>query len=79
LGKSVSEENVAEELARSVFGSVAKTAILPFQDILNLDETAKMNLPGSNENNGSWRRRPGQINEDAVEFLSSITLLYNRE
>lgn len=79
LGRPVSEENVAAELARSVFGSVAKTAILPIQDILNLDETAKMNLPGSNENNWSWRLLPGQITEDAAQFLSSITLLYNRE
>jgi 4-alpha-glucanotransferase len=79
LNKSISEENVASELARSVFSSVAKTAILPIQDILNLDETAKMNLPGSNENNWAWRLLPGQITEDAAEFLTSITLLYNRE
>lgn len=79
LGKSISEENVAAELARAVFGSVAKTAILPIQDILNLDETAKMNLPGSNENNWTWRLLPGQITDAAAEFLTSITLLYNRE
>jgi malto-oligosyltrehalose synthase/4-alpha-glucanotransferase len=79
LGKSVSEENAAAELARCVYGSVAKTAVLPIQDILNLDETAKMNLPGSNENNWSWRLLPGQITEEAAQFLSSITMLYNRE
>jgi 4-alpha-glucanotransferase len=38
-----------------------------------------MNLPGSDENNWSWRLLPGQITEDAAQFLSSITLLYNRE
>ena len=79
LGKSVSEENVAAELARAVFGSVAKTAILPIQDILNLDETAKMNIPGSNENNWVWRLLPGQITEHTAEFLASMTQLYNRE
>jgi 4-alpha-glucanotransferase len=79
LGKPVSEENIAGEMARVVFGSVAQTAILPIQDILNLDETAKMNLPGSNENNWSWRLLPGQITDEAVRFLASITLLYNRE
>lgn len=79
LGKPVSEETVAAELARLVFGSVAKTAILPIQDILNLDETAKMNLPGSNGNNWSWRLLPGQIGKEAANFLTSITLLYNRE
>ncbi|SEJ81674.1 4-alpha-glucanotransferase/malto-oligosyltrehalose synthase,TIGR02401 [Dyadobacter sp. SG02] len=79
LGKPVSEENVAAELAKAVFASVAKTAILPMQDILNLDETTKMNLPGSNGNNWSWRLMPGQITDAAAEFLTSITLLYNRE
>ncbi|MCF0068914.1 malto-oligosyltrehalose synthase [Dyadobacter sp. CY261] len=79
LGKEISEDNVARELARSVFSSVAKTAILPIQDLLNLDESAKMNLPGSNENNWAWRLQPGQIDEEAAEFLSTITLLYNRE
>lgn len=79
LGRTISEENVAAELARAVFGSVAKTAILPIQDILNLDETAKMNLPGSQQNNWSWRLLPGQITSDASEFLAGITLLYNRE
>ncbi|SDD81369.1 4-alpha-glucanotransferase/malto-oligosyltrehalose synthase,TIGR02401 [Dyadobacter soli] len=79
LGKPISEDNVAAELARAIFGSVAKTAILPIQDILNLDETAKMNLPGSNENNWAWRLLRGQITDEAAEFLTSITLLYNRE
>lgn len=79
LGKAITEENVAAELARAVFGSVAKTAILPIQDILNLDETAKMNLPGTNGNNWAWRLLPGQITEETAEFLASITLLYNRE
>ena len=79
LGKQVSEQTIAAELARAVFGSVAKTAILPIQDILNLDETAKMNLPGSNANNWTWRLLPGQIGKEATEFLTSITLLYNRD
>lgn len=78
LGESVSEENVVAELARAVFGSVAKTAILPIQDVLNLDETAKMNIPGSNENNWAWRLLPGQITAEAAGFLTSITLLYDR-
>lgn len=78
LDKSISEQNVAAELARSVFGTVAKTAILPIQDILNLDETAKMNLPGSNKNNWIWRLLPGQITGDTAEFLARITLLFDR-
>ncbi|MGV3599962.1 MAG: malto-oligosyltrehalose synthase [Dyadobacter fermentans] len=79
LGKPITEDNSAAELARSVFASIAKTAILPIQDILNLDESAKMNMPGSNENNWAWRLMPGQITDEAAQFLTGITLLYNRE
>lgn len=79
LGKEITEDNVAAELARSVFGSVAKTAILPIQDLLSLDESAKMNLPGSNENNWAWRLAPGQLDDQAADFLRTITLLFNRE
>lgn len=79
LGKPVSEENVAVELARTVFASIAKTAVLPVQDLLNLDESAKMNQPGSSENNWAWRMLPGQITTEAGNFLTAITCLYNRE
>ncbi|GGM87001.1 hypothetical protein GCM10010967_19240 [Dyadobacter beijingensis] len=79
LGKPVTEDNASWEMARAVYASVARTAILPVQDLLNLDESAKMNLPGSSENNWAWRLLPGQIDEQAALFLSGITLLFNRE
>lgn len=79
LGKPVTEDNVCLEMARMVYGSVAKVAILPIQDILNLDEHAKMNQPGSMEGNWTWRLMPGQITEEAMRFISRLTVMYNRD
>lgn len=79
LGKPVTTENLNAEMARSIYGSVAKAAILPVQDVLNLGEEAKMNLPGSSENNWSWRLLPGQLTKDHAKFLADLTILFNRD
>lgn len=78
-GSEVDEENVSQTLARLTYASVAKVAILPMQDVLNLDESAIMNRPGSSEENWSWRLLPDQITSEASQFLSELTTFYNRD
>ncbi|MCE7059867.1 malto-oligosyltrehalose synthase [Dyadobacter sp. CY343] len=78
-GKEITEENAYREMARMVYSSVANVAMLPMQDVLNLDETAKMNLPGSNENNWAWRLLPGQFTEKDEQFLAELAVLFNRD
>jgi malto-oligosyltrehalose synthase/4-alpha-glucanotransferase len=79
LGQAIGEETICSEMARLVYASVAKTAILPMQDVLCLDESAKMNSPGSNENNWAWRLLPGQVAPEHEQFLSDLTVLFNRD
>lgn len=43
------------EAVRSVYASPANTAIIPLQDLLGLDNSARMNSPGSAEGNWEWR------------------------
>ncbi|MCF0057072.1 malto-oligosyltrehalose synthase [Dyadobacter sp. CY356] len=78
VGYPINENNVCEAMIRLAFGSVAKTAILPIQDVLNLDENSKMNSPGSDENNWVWRLLPGQLSRMAETKLKHWTALYNR-
>jgi 4-alpha-glucanotransferase len=42
-------------MIRACFGSVANIAIVPMQDILELDSWARFNTPGVGEGNWSWR------------------------
>jgi 4-alpha-glucanotransferase len=77
-GQQVTEENVHDIFIRMAYGSVAKLAIIPIQDILGLDEAARMNKPASVKNNWSWRLLPEQVNGTLEEQLRELTKLYNR-
>ena len=48
-------------MIRLAFGSVADIAIVPMQDILGLDSSARMNMPGEAEGNWGWRFRADQL------------------
>nr|QKY15155.1 4-alpha-glucanotransferase (DPE1) [Polytomella parva] len=50
-----SDEQAAPYLIRAAMLSVSETAVVPMQDILGLDNTARMNTPGKAEGNWRWR------------------------
>lgn len=56
-----SADDAAWTLIRAAFTSVAQTAIVPVQDILALGSEARMNMPGAEKDNWSWRLRPGAL------------------
>ena len=63
---------------RSVIASSADTAIVPMQDVLGLDNSARMNLPGTIGGNWLWRMEPDAINEALVAKLDAINTACNR-
>ncbi|HKH61181.1 MAG TPA: malto-oligosyltrehalose synthase [Flavitalea sp.] len=79
LGSCFTDAEIAGAFCRLAMASVAKTVILPIQDILGLDENARMNTPSVAEKNWSWRLLPGQIDEKAEQTLLEWTILYNRK
>lgn len=46
---------MADRIAASVLGSKNDVAIMPLQDVLGLDDDARMNVPGVAEGNWSWQ------------------------
>ena len=78
VGKTVHEGNVSIELSRLAYASVARTAILPIQDILGLDESARMNIPATKKNNWLWRLQSKNLKKSLEERLSNRMCLYNR-
>jgi 4-alpha-glucanotransferase len=50
-------------LIEAAFASPARLAVIPLQDLLNLDATARMNIPGTSEGNWMWRYTPAQLNQ----------------
>ena len=79
FGQNVGENEIATAFCRLAMASVAKTVILPMQDILGLDENARMNTPSVAENNWSWRLLPGQIDPETENKLLDWTVMYNRK
>jgi 4-alpha-glucanotransferase len=66
----------ADTLMRAAYTSIAETAIVPVQDILNLGSDARMNRPGAKSDNWSWRMETSALGEpDAVRMrrLAEIT------
>jgi 4-alpha-glucanotransferase len=61
------------ELAALAFRSRARIAILPAQDVLGLGSEARMNRPGEERGNWSWRLRRGQLTAAHAARLRALT------
>jgi 4-alpha-glucanotransferase len=58
--------------------SPANTAVYPLQDVLGLGSTARMNVPGREEGNWSWRFQWNQLTPQVEQHLHRLTLEANR-
>jgi 4-alpha-glucanotransferase len=63
----------------AAWGSVARIAIAPLQDLLSLDSEARMNLPGRADGNWAWRFTPEQLTGYILARLRETTLLFGRD
>ncbi|MGN0733359.1 MAG: 4-alpha-glucanotransferase [Emergencia sp.] len=74
------EENVSELLKRlkdNLYSSTADIVIMPLQDVLGLDDEARMNIPGVATGNWSWRADDEAL-DGAAERLRSLTDAFGR-
>lgn len=72
-------QDIAWDLIRTAWMSVANTALTPVQDILRLGNQARMNLPGvSGPPNWGWRMTEGALNQELAAKLRDHTELYAR-
>jgi len=76
LGRDGSD--IAWDFIRAAWSSVADYAIAPLQDILNLDTSGRMNLPGRPTGNWGWRYTVDQVTPWVLERLGEMTHLYGR-
>ncbi|HVG40319.1 MAG TPA: 4-alpha-glucanotransferase, partial [Chitinophagaceae bacterium] len=78
-GLSLTEHAAPHAMARLAYASIAKTVILPLQDLLEMDQTARMNTPSSGKGNWQWRLLPHQLTQEAENTLKEWVVLYNRQ
>jgi 4-alpha-glucanotransferase len=66
------------DMIRLAMASIADIAIIPMQDILGLDNRARMNIPGKAEGNWDWRFAWGQLTPKTTARLADMTAVYSR-
>ncbi|MBN2350928.1 MAG: 4-alpha-glucanotransferase [Spirochaetales bacterium] len=77
-GPGVTARNVHEKLAALTLGSRADTVILPLQDVLGLDERARMNTPGTGTGNWGWRTTRRCFSDSLSLRLAEMTIRAGR-
>jgi 4-alpha-glucanotransferase len=65
-------------LIRAAYTSVASIAIVPVQDVLALGSEARMNTPGKEIDNWSWRLQPGALTLEHSEKLRQLGVISGR-
>lgn len=77
-GRCVPPEEASSFLTRMAFASVAKCAVIPVQDALNMGEEGRMNTPGIAKGNWSWRMTPEQADSSFLAPLAELAAIYGR-
>lgn len=77
----VDGQNVGWDFIRSCYRSVSKLAVIPLQDLMSLDGSARMNEPGNALGNWQWRYQTWQLEalmNESSDYLASLAKLNGR-
>jgi 4-alpha-glucanotransferase len=66
------------DMIRVALASVARVAIFPVQDVLGLGTESRMNRPGTDRGNWTWRVAPGALTLAHARRLRTLTEAYGR-
>lgn len=70
--------DIVWSMIRLAHMSVARMAIIPMQDLMVLDNHARMNFPGRTGGYWSWRYRPEMLTNMIADRLNELTQIYGR-
>jgi len=70
--------DIAWDLMRVAWASIAKLALVAAQDLLSLSTWARMNLPGRPGGNWQWRYLPGALDQRIQARLLELTIVFGR-
>lgn len=69
---------ISLDMIRLCLGSIARFALFPIQDLLQLDTEARMNTPGVPSGNWTFRYEEGDLTPELSGWLLEHTRLYGR-
>jgi 4-alpha-glucanotransferase len=71
-------DDIAWDMMRLAFASVADMAVAPMQDVLDLGNEARMNYPSKESGNWQWRFTENMLSEVTARRLADMAALYGR-
>ena len=77
--RSDDPQETVEKMVRAALASVADTCIIPLQDYLGLDNSARINKPSTNGGNWQWRAKEDVLTKELAARIRRLTELYGRE
>lgn len=72
------QSEIVDRLMFTAYSSVASVVIFQAQDVLKLDNRARMNTPGTIGGNWQWRMTPGQLGKEHSDRLSWLVDIFGR-
>ncbi len=72
------EEGLTWGIIRTAMSTVANLCMFQMQDFLELDSTGRMNFPGTQSGNWTWRASPGVMTRELAEKIRTYTKRYDR-
>ena len=76
--KIIHYSTIHEDFIRMAYNSVANTAIIPIQDILGLDQSARLNNPSYPKGNWLWKLKTRDLKGHEFENIKRWMELYGR-
>jgi len=77
IGTNLNQENICSHMIRLAYISPSCFAVIPMQDILSLDEDARINTPGKTE--GNWEWKLVDLPDENISFeLYELSKIYGR-
>ena len=78
LSMGRSGDDIAWDMIRLAFASVADMPVAPMQDVLDLGNEARMNVPGAEKDNWSWRMPRAALTPAHAERLRRLAEMTGR-
>jgi len=72
-------DTISDSMIEAALGSPARIAVIPMQDILKLDGSARMNTPGTvGGSNWRWRMQKGALTDELADKYRELNEFYER-
>lgn len=76
--KMANSGKLTRDMIKLSMASNAVFSVTPMQDILDMDNSCRMNTPSTTGANWAWRMKEGSLTEEKSQWLSFLSRLYGR-